>query len=328
MEDNQFSKRTVIFGLLFSIGVVLIIFISSKNQSKTRIVFCDVGQGDAAYIRTSENIDILIDAGPSKQILDCLGKYLPFFDKTIELVLISHPQKDHYGGLQFILDRYNLAKIVTIPVDNKGSIFDSLKKKIREKQIPVINAYSGDKIRLGQKDFIIFLWPNRQFLAENSSKLANTSNSQVLGAYEPTIDLNNFSQIFLFKEGQTDILFTGDIDIEEIDHYGFGPYFQSELKRDLSGGLEILKVPHHGSKHGLNYDFLKLADPSLSVISVGKINSYGHPSKEVLDMYKASEKKYLMTKDQGDVVIEIDEKGYSVRKGQQSILLHSSDNKY
>jgi len=302
----------------------LIVFFRSFFLTKTRIVFCNVGQGDSAYIRTVDNIDILIDAGPSKSVLYCLGKYMPFFDRTIELVLLSHPQKDHYGGLIHILDRYKIEKLVTIPVDNTGTSFDLLKKQIAKEKIMIYDAYSGDRIRLGKSNQITFLWPNRDFLSTNvipKRNLPHQNRGQVLGINDTNVDLNYFSQVFLFKQNSLDVLFTGDIDFTQIEKLNFGPYLQAKLQEELSGNLEILKVPHHGSKHGLNNQFLKLADPQVSVISVGKKNSYGHPAKEILDIYKALDKKYLTTKDEGDIVIEVNERNYSMKTKDQTLFL-------
>src|SRR3989344_562127 len=137
MFDSPFSKLTIFLSLLFSSLIIFFIFFTSYFSSKTTIVFCDVGQGDGAYIRLKNRIDILVDAGPDRKILECLGKYMPFYDRSIELAILSHPQKDHFGGFLYILDRYDVKKFWMSPVYNTNPTFARLLDKIDAKSIPL-----------------------------------------------------------------------------------------------------------------------------------------------------------------------------------------------
>lgn len=345
MDKPLISFRSI--GLTIGFALVVLFFsrLGDFFYQKTKVVFCDVGQGDAAYIRTREKYDILVDAGPDRKILSCLGKYLPFYDRKIELAFLSHPQKDHLGGYLQIIDRYQIDNFVVTSFEGNSQSLNLLKRKLKEKKIKVRKIFAGEKIVLKSKgkkaSEIVFLWPSRQLLKH----LLKSS---------PQPDLNDLSAIFVFSEGDFQILFTGDasprvlnILTNAIDSVaGFPVHYR--LSEAMAGGpavgarrpvgglrlvgspatgatyrdnqrvtlpikLEILKVPHHGSKNGLTYQFLKLADPTLSVISVGKNNSYGHPSKEVLNMFKALKKKYLRTDEEGDIVIEVDERGWRLR---------------
>lgn len=293
MDKVPFSKRVFFFTLFLSLAIISATFIKDFFYDKTRIVFCDVGQGDGAYIRTKNKLDILIDAGRDRSILSCLGRHMAFYDRTIELAFLSHPQFDHYGGFNFLIDRYNIETFVTNALDNNNKSYNLLKSKLKSHNIQIKNLYQGDNVDISSVDRIYFIWPTQNFIASNT----------VLGA--TTEDLNDFSQIFIFSEGDFDVLFTGDIDTRK---------FNLNAGVESGGGpktIEILKVPHHGSKNGLTEEFLKQIDPELSIISVGK-NSYGHPSSEILEIFSRLKKNYLRTDKEGDIIIEIDNKGWKI----------------
>lgn len=101
MIDFQLTKKKVIFGLAFSVVSLFGYFLLFNLDNRTKIVFCDVGQGDATYIRVRNKVNVLIDAEPDKRVLSCLGRHMPFWDKQIELIFLSHPNKDHYQGFLF-----------------------------------------------------------------------------------------------------------------------------------------------------------------------------------------------------------------------------------
>lgn len=290
MNQNEFSKRAIIVSLLLSISIVIGITLQTYFFHKTRIVFCDVGQGDATYIRTSEGVDILIDAGPSRAVVDCLGKYMPFYDHVIELAFLTHPQKDHYGGYPAVLKGYVIETFITVPLDSQSQSFQKLLKQLKEQSIEITYLYAGDQLVVGSDVAMTFLWPDRQFAAENNN---------------PKTDPNLFSQVVIFKQGFFEALFTGDATEEVLSKID-----TSDL--DFYEGLDILKIPHHGSKKGLSKRFLDLADPRMSVIMVGRKNRYGHPSREIIDLLEASKKVYVTTAVNGNISIEKEERGFSV----------------
>lgn len=308
MFSSLVSKKSLFKIAIFSLIIVFLNFIGSVFGGKTKLVFCDVGQGDAVYIRTKEKIDILIDAGPDQRVLACLGKYMPFYDRKIEIAILSHPEKDHFGGYLDIVDRYSIGYFIALPLNNNNQSFDLLKRKLREKKINIKNLYAGEKIILSNKknhqSLITFLWPSKQYLAKNITEKNFSAQKDILGAFSTNLDLNNFSLVFVFSQGDFDVLATGDA--------------SSQVLNSLGGAIppkkiEILKIPHHGSKNGLTKEFLQLANPQLCVISVGKKNAYGHPSKEILTMLKALKKNYLRTDEEGDIVIEVGKRGWRVK---------------
>src|SRR3989344_462858 len=191
MFDSPFSKLTIFLSLLFSSLIIFFIFFTSYLSSKTTIVFCDVGQGDGAYIRLKNRIDILVDAGPGRKILECLGKYMPFYDRTIELAILSHPQKDHFAGFLSILDRYDIEKFWLSQVYSSSRSFEELLAKIETKSIDLDLPKAGEKAEiLGEK--IEFFWPSDEFIDKNTF-----SDSTTHRLFRQTgIDLNEFSLIF------------------------------------------------------------------------------------------------------------------------------------
>src|SRR3990167_11048124 len=166
MFESPVKIRDLILFSFFSLMVAFFIFLSSFFDQRTKIVFCDVGQGDAAYIRIKNKIDVLIDAGPDKSVLSCLGKYMPFWDRKIELAFLSHPNRDHYNGYFFITDRYQIDKFITVDSPIVSKTYKKLLKKISDKNIRVLFKYSGDKILLGT---IILYWPPKNFMSNNDN---------------------------------------------------------------------------------------------------------------------------------------------------------------
>ena len=273
MIESPVTKKAIFITLIFSFFVCSFIFLNNYYDQRTKIVFCNVGQGDAAYIRINNETDVLIDAGPDKSVLSCLGKYMPFWDRKIEMAFLSHPNNDHYNGYFFIADRYKIDRFITVNTAIMSKSYKKLLKILSNKRIPVLFKTSGDKILVNNGQFKLY-WPPKDF---------NSSND------------NDFSSVILFELRGIRLLFTGDA----------SPFVMSRLSHGSIDKIDILKIPHHGSKNGLTKKFLDLADPEVAVISVGKNNSYGHPSNIVLDMLKAKNINIRRTDEEGDIVFKI-----------------------
>lgn len=291
-ESDLTFSRLFLPVIILSIIITSVLFITVKTNTATKIVFCDVGQGDAAYLRIKNKIDVLIDAGPNNKILDCLGKYMPFFDRKIEIALLTHPQRDHFFGYLTILDRYKIDRFITTRGKSSSQSYIKLKNKIEAKKIKLLFAESGQKLKIFD-DILYVLWPQNNFTEEKINKL----------------DVNYFSLIALFEESGLKILFTADAPPLVLDQI-------SMLYNNLIQDTSILKIPHHGSKNGLTRNFLLLADPDIAVISVGKNNPYGHPANQIIDMLKASNTKIIRTDEEGHIAFWLDKKG-QVRSNKQ-----------
>src|SRR3989344_1006862 len=167
MFESPVSKLSLLFSAIFSVVILILIFLRTSQSQFSKVVFCDVGQGDATYIRGKNKFDILVDAGPDRKILDCLGKHMPFYDRTIELAIITHPQKDHFGGFIYILDRYDLKKIWMTQLYNPSQTFKQLLDKTKTKSITVEFPKAGEKFLIGQA-IVDFFWPSDSFILKNS----------------------------------------------------------------------------------------------------------------------------------------------------------------
>lgn len=262
------------------------------------MIFCDVGQGDAAYIRFPDGRDMVVDGGPNNSILNCLGRHMPFWDRTIDLVALSHPQADHMNGLVAVTERYSIGHMLRSAVSNTSEGFTQFEKHVAKKNIPVTYMSSGDVITIGDTS-LSFLWPSSQQIAKASAasmahqQTAKTpTDERVLGAQ--TGDLNDYSLVFGLRYGSFDVLFPGDA-----DSHVEGSYTGAPLADKV---VEVLKVPHHGSKTGMTDEFIDWVHPQLSVISVGK-NSYGHPSAQALEMLRRVGSKVYRTDKSGDIEI-------------------------
>lgn len=274
--NEDFSFKSLIKTGFFSLSILFIVFYKISFQNNTKVVFCNVGQGDATYIRIRNHFDLLVDAGPDKKILTCLGQHMPFYDKTIDAFILSHPQKDHYGGLKYILEYYKVKRIYLSPVIKLPR---ELALIIRDSKLVKTDVKKGDRIKLSDVT-LLFLWPgyDSELFCKN--------------------DENCLSLIFLLENKSFKALFTGDTIAAVLN-------LISRKNIDRLNNLNILKVPHHGSVYGLNLEFLKLAKPMTSVISVGKNNSYGHPTDKILELLKGLKTKIKRTDKDGDVVIKL-----------------------
>lgn len=276
----EIGRSSVLKTIFLSILVIIIVFYLEICDKRTKIVFCDVGQGDAAYIRVKNRVDILIDTGPDRKVVSCLGKHMPFYDRKIELVVLSHPQKDHYGGLSYILSRYQVGRVATYNINSNQSSFLQLLKTLKQKKIDLIIVKAGSTIGILDTK-LEFFWPMETLIP---------------------LDENSLSLGFLFQEDRFRSLFTGDASALSLNLI-ISRSTQSQLVKLKN--VNILKVPHHGSKNGLTIEFLRLVNPQVGVVSAGKNNPYGHPAKEILEMLRKFNIKVRRTDKEGDIVYKI-----------------------
>lgn len=300
-----FTKYKYILSSVILLLLIGFLFLNSPSDNKLHIFFCDVGQGDGIYIRFPNNQDMLIDGGPGNKILDCLSDNMPFYDREIDLVMLTHPQADHLNGLVSVIERYSVSYFVSSPVGNTTDGYKKLTDLLHSKKIEIKNLYTGGEVKFGN---VVFksIWPEKTWVLANlkcdldpkCQTIANNSN--ILGVTNKDPQLNDFSEMGILSYGNFDVLFTGDGDKRIQDD------ILKVYNNDID--IEVMKVPHHGSKTGLTEDFLKAFKPELAIISVGKNNSYGHPSPELLQMLS----KYSQIKrtDTGGT-IEVVSDGYS-----------------
>ena len=278
----MFSIKQKIKYLILIILFITVIFIWSvifnfADSEFLEVYFFDVGQGDAIFIETPNKKQILIDGGPDKTILEKLNKEMFFYDKTIDLLILTHPDADHITGLVSVLEYYDIKYILTSGVEKDTAVYKEWRNLIKEKNIFLILAQSGQKIFLDQDIFLEIIWPE-QSLVESFSK--NTNNVSVVGK-------------LVYRD--VEFLLTGDIEKKVENHL---------VNQNLNLESDILKAPHHGSKTSSSFNFIKAVNPQISVISVGRDNRYNHPNNEVLGRLKES--LIYRTDKNGDIKILTD----------------------
>jgi len=268
--------------LLFLSGCIFIYQTVIFNDHKLHVVICDAGQGDAIFIRTPQGSDVLIDGGPDSKVLSCLSSHMPFWDRTIEIMFLTHPHADHLTGLIDVVKRYRVLSFVTEEISGTSSIYEELMRQLEEHNVPERFLYQGD--RFAFKDGVVLktLWPTEGWVSKNSTDKAS-------------LDANSLSVIELLTYKNFKALFTGDAQAQALE------------KVDLMvGEVDVLKVPHHGSKTGLNQDVLEILKPKISAISVGAKNRYGHPDPFVLDLLNQTGTKTLRTDQVGEIEVVSD----------------------
>ncbi|MDF1498008.1 MAG: MBL fold metallo-hydrolase [Patescibacteria group bacterium] len=268
-------KKNIIFIILIFLSVLIVFFWQNyfvKNQ-KSQIVYFDVGQGDSAMIDTGNNIQILIDGGEGNIILEKLGKHISLLDREIELVIMTHPDKDHIGGLIEVLKYYQVELILETGIICETAICRKWDKLIEEKNIPVKYAEFGQRIVIDDIEINI-LYP---FESLQNIKVKNDNESSII------LKVNLENELYLF---------TGDA----------GFKVENELiDKSIYLKTDILKISHHGSKNATSNEFLRLVNPKKAVISVGK-NSYGHPTNELLNRLKNMNIDFFRTDEVGDLI--------------------------
>jgi competence protein ComEC len=265
------------------------------NDGKLHVIVCDVGQGDGILIRTPNGSDILVDGGPDDSILNCLSSHLPFWDRTIELMVLTHPHTDHAAGLVDVLKRYTVLHFVTEKVLGSTATYKRLGDALAAQKLTAKYAFAGDRIDFADKTQLLTLWPTHKWLDSSQLQTAdNQSDSQ-------SLDLNGFCLIQLLSYGNFKVLLTGDA----------GSMVEDKIAAEV-GKIDILKVPHHGSKTGMNDYFLSQINPAIAIISVGANNRYSHPAKTALDLLNLHSTKTFRTDKNGTVEVVSDGQTISI----------------
>jgi competence protein ComEC len=274
-----------------------------------RVVFCDVGQGDAILF-SRLNYQILVDGGPSDHVLECLSNNLPFWDRTLEMVILTHPDKDHYQGLLAVAERYRLLYFVWGGLEREDPKFQKLLASISGQGSELIRVEQDDEIVVEEVK-INFYWPNYGWLVKQLSdsgiKMTNSNLSKGNKVYKKDstlaivgeskgLSLNDSSLVFKISFADFDVLMTGDADSR----------VQPEILATASlPDVEILKVAHHGSKYAFTDEFLASFNSALAVISVGS-NPWGHPTQELLDQLSRFGLEVLRTDRDGEIKLASD----------------------
>lgn len=245
----------------------------TENGGEFRVIFFNVGQGDSIFIEDEGGHQILIDGGQGKSVLTKLGRELPFFDRSLDLVILTHPDKDHLEGLLEVLKRYKVEQVFYTGVRDPDPAYQKFQEIIQTKKISIAFPHYGQRVKLAGNAYLDFLWPLTAISGEETEKV------------------NNTSLVCRLVDAEEEYLFTGDLEKEGEEEI---------LQQNIYLESDILKVGHHGSKNSSTENFLKAVDPEIAVISVGE-NNYGHPHKATLERLEKMGVQVLRTDQKGDI---------------------------
>jgi len=262
--------------------LVWLAYFSLRPDYKLHVNFYDVGQGDAIFIKTYQGNQVLIDGGPDGAVLRKLGHDLPFYDRAIDLLVLTHPHADHAAGLIEVLKRYKVKRALLTGVNYDSQTYKRFLELLKEKQVETLTARAGQKIYLDDSTIMYVLFPFADLRGRNFK------------------DMNQTSIVVKLSFGRTDFLFTGDAGKENE---------RSLLAAGFGLASEILKAGHHGSRFSTSEEFLDSVHPEFAVISAGRGNRYGHPHEEVLELFQRKGIEYLRTDERGDVRMQSDGSG-------------------
>ena len=267
---------SLIFLVLIGFNIFIWYYVVSGAHDDLNIYFLDVGQGDSELVVLPGDIKVLIDGGPGKGVLFELSEVLPKTDKYIDLIVMTHAQLDHFGGLYDVVNRYKVGAFVTTGRDGESEAWNDFAKLLKEKEIPVILVGAGDVVKYKDSIFLV-LSPNEEFLNNK--------------------EINESSLILKLESEGASALFTGDMGFET----------ENFLVDSYDMDIDILKVPHHGSRFSSGLKFLAEAMPRISVIEVGSNNRFGHPTEAVLSRLKSVGSSIYRTDKNGTVHLEIND---------------------
>ncbi|MBU1613235.1 MBL fold metallo-hydrolase, partial [Patescibacteria group bacterium] len=269
---------TLATSLVLIVGLYFYVQVSEAESKVFKVTFLNVGQGDSALIRFSDGEKMLVDCGVNSKILEKLGEHLPFYDRVIDYLLITHPDSDHYGGCVDVLKRYDVKQVITNSDTKKGDSFWAVWEKYLEEENAVHKIISKPQVWEIDGAKIEFLSPDKSLGLESK--------------YEKG---NNNSIVFRLVHGSESFLFMGDAELP-VEMALINKYCASSTVEASCPQIDAdyLKVGHHGSDSSSDEKFLEAVSPATAIISVGK-NSFGHPSFRILKKLERAEAEILRT---------------------------------
>lgn len=290
----KINRQKFLIGSLASVVLLLVCWfhyqpnlspsVLGRSEQKLSVYFFDVGQGDAALIRTAAGENILVDGGPDNNILEKLGAALPLNDQKLSLVILTHPHSDHLVGLVEVLRRYRVERVIMTGVNHTAAEYLAWLNLIKEKKIPVQIIDSPRQLALSASTTLDFLWPETDLAGQTMD------------------NLNNSSIVFKLVYASSSVLFMGDFEEEE------------KLAASSSAALkaDILKVGHHGASDATSRDFLRAVSPQEAIISAGAGNQFGHPHYRVLRQLVDLSVRVWRTDADGDIAFISDGRSWQL----------------
>jgi competence protein ComEC len=242
-------------GIVAVVAALAWLALRGLPDGRLHVYFLDVGQGDAILVVAPDGRQILVDGGPSPTaLLSELGDLLPFWDRDLDLVVLTHPDGDHITGLVPLLDRYRVAQALDVPQSDAAPEAVAWRERLAKSGVRRTCAQRGMKLSVG-------------------GLMLTVLNPGPIPLRGTAADDNNNSTVLRLEYGQTSLLLTGDAETEAE---------ATMIAAGLPLAADVLKVGHHGSKGATSAPFVAAVSPRLAVIQVAADNKFGHPSPEVL----------------------------------------------
>ena len=283
-EKFSFKERFVRDGTWYILVALFVVnfliwyaVLREEHGGILTVSFLDVGQGDAIFIEAPNGNQMLIDGGKNTRVLRELSSVMSFYDHSIDVVLATHPDQDHIGGLPSIFERFQIDYFIEPGVDTRTGVYQELARVIDMEKSKNILARREMKIFLDDGAYVLVLFPDRD----------------VSG-----METNDASIVAKLVYGDTSFLFTGDSS-QKIEKH-----LVSLDGKNLHS--DVLKVGHHGSKTSTSELFLGFVSPEVSVISSGVKNPYGHPHAEIINRLLDFGSIVLRTDERGTIVVKSD----------------------
>ena len=245
------------------------------RQTLLKVAFLDIGQGDSIYIEAPNGNQVLIDGGPGRQVLRALGSVMPWYDRSLDVVIATHPDADHIGGLPSVLERYQVAAVMDNGQPSNTGTYRAWQAAVAAEVkdgAQYLRARRGERFNLGAGISLDILYPY------------DTPTGK---------DTNDGSIVARLTYGSQAFILTGDATIK---------VEQQLLIAKTLLSAQVLKAGHHGSKTSSSPAFIKAVSPIYAIISAGKNNRYGHPHQITLDNLKAAQAQILRTDEEGSIV--------------------------
>lgn len=281
---QKFIRPKNLLLALLAVNIALWSALFSFGDQRLYLKVYDVGQGDALFIKAPSGKQVLVDGGPNGRVVEELSADLPFFDRDLDLVVLTHPHADHLVGLIEVLKRYQVKRALFNPASYATDEYQTFLKLVGEKEIPVWQGFAGDVFDLGRGASLKVLWPRSK------------ADLEIFAEDNP----NNTSLVLLLEYGDFRALLTGDAEAEVQELW------------QLEAPVTVVKIPHQGALDGLSVRLLQEVKPKLAVVSVGE-NRFGHPSEKVLGEYTLYGAEVKRTDKDGTITIVSDGKNWSIR---------------
>ena len=261
----------------------------SRPDGTLKVVFADVGQGDMTVVTTPSGQTIVVDGGPDPgRAVQVLDDRMPFWKRSLSLLILSHPHSDHVSGLNEVMRRYNVERVLEFRGEYESADYLAWKRLSESEGAQMLEARPGMRLTFHDGVEVHVLGP---------------PDARAEAAYA---DANDASVVIRVTYGNTSFLLTGDVTT------GGERWL---LRSGLNLDSDVLKVAHHGSKTSSSASFLSVVSPRAAVISAGLDNRFGHPDTEIVERLESliPASRILKTYESGTITFETDGASLSVK---------------